>query len=393
MSQQQQYAKYEGGIYEGVTHIEFFTKDRATGRPIFKAKDRGGQPSLVSYYRIFMGDKEGPPGSVSPGDVSLLVHAFGGDPARLPAQDDPTFLAVAEQLIGESDTLVTLYAHKGPSSDSAWVRTVYGAELPADHAYLFMFDGVTSRKDGQPIWYDGEWGQYARLNLKVWANGDGSPTHFAGATQTLYVNRPAMTILRALLGSTMTALLGPVDGELRMLEEMATSQNGTRLIYANIIMKANGKGTTVDKTTLQAIDAKGPFPAAIYAPVAAPQPVPSQPAPPVAPAAPVPTPTSPTVTVKPQSAAMTALRAVIAGGTRESLGADAFDGAGNITTHGKSWCATHLKPISQAKRLTNKFAEMTDDTCIAYVLGLNRRDKLVELGVLPADEAETGDWQ
>ena len=51
-----------------------------------------------------------------------------------------------------------------------------------------------------------------------------------------------------------------------------------------------------------------------------------------------------------------------------------------------------MVPISQAKRLTNKFAEMTDDTCIAYVLGLNRRDKLVELGVLPADEAETGEW-
>jgi len=392
-----EYKKYEAGVYESVTHIEFFTKDQR-GNPIFKAKERQGKPGLVSYYRIWMGEEQGPPGSVNPGDVSLLVRAFGADPALLPAQDDLAFLATAEQLIADADTLVTLYAHKGGTSDSAWVRTVYGAELPADQSFLFLFDGVTSQKDGVPIWYGGDYGDYARLNLTVWANGDGSATYFAGASCTLYVNRPAMTILRALLGTTMTALLGPSEGELAMLDKMATDENGTRVIFATIVMKANGKGTTIDKTSLLAVDPKGPFPCTFVGPSpaqpAAPEPTaPAAPVAPTQPAAPiVAAPTAPTVTVKPQSPAMSALRAVIASGTKVTKGADAFDGGGNITAHGKAWCATNLKPISQAERLTNKFAEMDDATCIAYVLGLGRKDILVEMGVLPDDATEEGEW-
>jgi len=388
MPRQQQYATYEAGVYEGVTHVEFFTKDQH-GNPIFKAKERQGKPGLVSYYRIWMGEEQGPPGSVNPGDVSLLVRAFGADPALLPAQDDPAFLATAEQLIADVDTLVTLYAHKGGTSDSAWVRTVYGAELPADQDFLFMFDGVTSQKNGVPIWYDGDYGEYARLNLKVWANGDGSPTHFAGASCTLYVNRPAMTILRALLGTTMEALLGPPEGELAMLDKMATDENGTRVIFARNVMKANGKGTTIDKTSLQAVNPNGPFPGAVQRqPVAPAAPAPFAPA-----AAPiVAAPTAPTVTVKPQSQAMTALRSAIAGGTVTLHGAQAYDAAGRLTEHGKAWCAKHLKPISVAEGLPNKFANMTDDVCISYVLGLGRKDILIELGVLPADDDEEGEW-
>lgn len=387
------YPVYEAGVYEGVTRVEFFSQD-AHGNPIFKAKERRGVVERVAYYRTWMGENQGPPGSVSPGDVSLLVRAFGGDPTQLPAQDDPAFLATAERLIAEANDLVTLYAHKGPTSDSAWVRTVYGAELPADQSFLFLFGGVTSRKDGVPIWYGGDYGDYARLNLTVWATGDGTPTHFVNASCTLYVNRPAMTILRALLGTTMTALLGPSEGELAMLDKMATDENGTRVIFANIVMKSNGKGTTIDKTTLQAVDPKGPFPCTFVGTSPA-RPAASTPTPTVAPTQSAPVaavPTAPTVTVKPQSQAMTALRAVIAGGTKREQDREAYDAAGNITAAGKSWCAKHLKPISKEKGLTNKFAGMDDTTCTAYVLGLDRRDILVEMGILPADDDEEGAW-
>jgi len=390
MPRREQYKKYEGGIYEGVTRVEFFTTDQR-GTPIFKAKDRQGKPELISYYRIFMGEEEGPPGSVTPGNVALLVRGFGGDPALLPAQDDPAFLSTAEQLIAQSDTLVTLYAHKGQGADaSAWVRTVYGAELPADHDYLFTFNGVTSRRDGQAIWYEGEYGDYARMDLTVWANGDGSPTHFAGASCTLYVNRPAMTILRALLGTTMEALLGPSEGELAMLDKMATDENGTRVIFATIVMKSNGKGTTIDKTSLQAMKSDGPFPGAASTPATPSPAAPVAPAQPATPVAPLRVAAPPTSSL--QSPTMVALRAVIAGGTKVEQDREAYDAGGIITSAGKAWCAKHLKPISKEKGLTNKFSEMDDATCIAYVLGLDRKDILIDMGVLPADDDEEGEW-
>ena len=60
MPRRGQFATYEPGVYEGVTHVEFFTKDQH-GNLIFKAKDRGGRPELVAYYRIWMGEEQGPP--------------------------------------------------------------------------------------------------------------------------------------------------------------------------------------------------------------------------------------------------------------------------------------------------------------------------------------------
>ena len=71
---------FETGTYEE-NGLTFFTVG-SDGNPYYKVRADG---SFFCNYNTYNGEEQGPPGSVAPDGLPLLVHAFGGDPGQLPA--------------------------------------------------------------------------------------------------------------------------------------------------------------------------------------------------------------------------------------------------------------------------------------------------------------------
>ena len=166
---------FDDGKYK-VNGIQWVTTDNAEA-PIFKA--RKNSASLYAVYKtLLLNGEDGPPGSVSPGEVPLLVRAFGGDPSTLPDRTtDPTaFLIAAKTSINATGKELEVKVSGG------WVQDVPGMSLPVDSYHTFELVRIfTKNEEGDFSWETGEYGKYFVAEFSVVANLQGRPSMYDGA--------------------------------------------------------------------------------------------------------------------------------------------------------------------------------------------------------------------
>jgi len=169
---------FDDGKYK-VNGIAWVTTDDAES-PIFKA--RKNSAALYAVYKtLLLNGEDGPPGSVSPGEVPLLVRAFGGDPAKLPDRTtDPTaFLIAARTAINAVSKELEVRVSGG------WIQDVPGMSLPVDSYHTFELTKIfTKNEEGDFSWTKGEYGNYFVAEFTVVANLQGRPSAYDGAKIT-----------------------------------------------------------------------------------------------------------------------------------------------------------------------------------------------------------------
>lgn len=165
---------FADGQYK-VNGIHWFTADEE-GAPIFVVQ--ANSTNLVARYRTVMSDSDGPPGSVTPGEIPLLVKAFGGDPKQLPSRDDPSaFLIAARDLVNKASKNVTVTVAGG------WVTHIPGMSLPKDKYFRFRVSRITTRNEQeQPAWKEGTYGRYIGIEFVVASDMAGNKSPYDGAT-------------------------------------------------------------------------------------------------------------------------------------------------------------------------------------------------------------------
>ena len=193
------YETFESATYP-VNRVEFFSKD-PQGNPIYKTMDWPSGQVLIAQYRSMYGEAEGPPGSVQPHELALLVKAFGGDPTRL-GQDKLQNLKIAEQEIANADKVVNVFV-----GNSGWIQSVPGMALPPGD-YLWKFKGFQQRdEDGQPKWGMRNDREYALAQLEV----DMPDSPFNGVVMEGWVSKATVQILYAIAPTAMEGTFGPLE--------------------------------------------------------------------------------------------------------------------------------------------------------------------------------------
>jgi len=345
-----EYKTFDVGTYE-VAYLEFFTRDN-DGLPIFVTQETKAGPMLLARYRTFDSNgEEMPPGSVQPEQLPLLVHAFGADPTQLP-DDRLCALQVAEQLIKEADKTVRVFVAEW---SKGWISKIQGMRLPVG-SYLFQFSHVSSREGGKPAWQNGKYGENARIQLKVAFDGDGSPSLFTGCTETLWLNRQAFTVMRAIIPDVFNAMLGNEDEELAHLEEFASASK--HYIWGEISEEGRESPRLVKETLRVVTSPMTSSPTSVS----------------VAPAE---------INVEDEEKEPEFIQylydAISSGVAQTQPGVGAFTATGALSDAGRAWCREHLGPIAKEHGLTNKFSNMTKDTVEAYLKGLGREDLVAKM--------------
>jgi len=360
---------FETGTYEE-NGLTFFTVG-SDGNPYYKVRADG---SFFCNYNTYNGEEQGPPGSVAPDGLPLLVHAFGGDPGQLPAifldngDPNPDALIEAERLIKSAAKVIDVYAYKREGVQSAWIQRINAATLPVGE-YLFRPGGVVSRKGGEAVWYDGKWGEHARVQLTVDCNADGSPSAFQYSAVTVYVNKSAFVLYRALFPDQMAAF----GDDANVLNTMETSLlQSSHYIFGAITEKEVTRGNRkalvarLDNNSLRVVSK------------------PTHKAP------------KQTTQVATERASLwSKLHQAITEGCQADHAVPAFlPGLDTLTDQGKTWCTVNLKPIAKAQGIPTKFSALTDGNIKSYLLALKRGDLL---GIVPEPEPEVvdddeGDW-
>lgn len=353
------FESFDEGNYE-VDSLEFFTTD-SSGSPIFVTQDGKYGAYLVARYRTKLGSDDGPPGSIRPEQLPLLVHAFGGDVTRLPTGDMNQALSVAERLIRDADKLVRVTVR----GEAGWIGNVAGMMIP-EGEYLFKFSRITTRnREGEIDWRVNDFGVSASVELFVESSGDGTQNPFKGCPVTVYLNREPFAILRALTPTTVKGLLGDTDTELKLLDEMARTESKDNVIFGRVAIPKNGKRPRVIKHSLQSMKDGKPVPTS--------------------------GPEGATISTEEdlEPAYIEHLYTAIAEAV-EKTGGKAFDTAGKLTAAGKAWCKETLKPLCKEHKAPNKFDAMSQEN-VVDILGSLGRDDLI--GKITGDsEDEDEDW-
>jgi len=320
------YETYEAGTYEE-NRIEWFTKDDS-GNPIFVA-DKWG--NLVARYRTFHDEDEGPPGSVRPGELTLLVKAFGGDPSKI--KDPLEDLAVAEAEIANADKTVRVTV-----GDTGWIRFVQGMALPPGE-YTFSYEGLRpTDDDGNPKWMDGQFGMFSIVRLVV----DMPESSFNGAGIEVWINREPLNVLRSLIPSVYETLLGSVKDELKVLHQLATEDKAK--IYGEIEPDDKGR----DKLVKLSLRAMSPDEAVDTGPAKA----------------------------KP----IECLYQAIANAVDEKIWEDseAFASPGKLSEVGKKWAKEVMAPICKKHNIPKRFEDMSDKQITTLLQELGKIDPVPE---------------
>jgi len=349
--QKSSYPVFEEGTYE-ICSLEFFTKDDK-GSPIFVTQETKYGVRMVARYRTLDAQKnEGPPGSVDPDGVALLVHAFGGDASLLPKGDDLRALSMAERLIKDADKTVKVYVN-----DSGWIRRVQGTNLPVGK-YLFKPERIaTVDEDGRATWREGDYGSFSTAAMTVFSNADGSPSPFDGSGATLWLNKKSFAIMRALAPDATEAILGPVEDELFHLQEMFQATDKW-LIYGEVDIPPKGERPKLLAQTLEPI-AKDSISAK----------------------------KSTTGGDGKEPSYIRHLYQAIADGADGK----AFTPNGSLSDAGKKWCGTNLRPLCTEHDIPNKFDQMTEENVVTLLKSLDRND-LVDLVTGVEEVYEEPDW-
>lgn len=335
---------FEAGIYE-VEGIDRWITTDSNGTPIWVDQKWGDDYVLVARYVTYKdtiedGEKvrnEGPPGSIQPHDLALLVAAFGGDPSKLPDQIDSTkALLVAEEEINKSDKV-----SKVKVRDKGWISTVYDMFLPKG-VYAFKFDGLQPRNNGAPYWRENK-----RYNtesviakLKVVGEvveGEIENSIFEGVTQDAWLTRTALYVMRALVPTVYDSMLGAREDELKNLETMAYEEDPIIIGEVNYRNQEDNTPRLIRKSLR--VHAEG-------------ENLPS----------------------KPEKSPVSVLEEFI----EESTEDQAFAG-GELTSEGKAWCKENLAEPCEQHGIPKEFDKMTKEQIIVLLHELGADDRAQEL--------------
>lgn len=179
--------KYPDGKYL-VKGFEWFTLDDKQ-RPIIVSQKNG---VLVGRLRFIRSDeKEGPPMSLTLGEMSLLAKAFGVDAGKLsstPAENQggliSQFMTDIKNLCNGTSKELTVESKDG------WVNTVPGMEAPEGYFYFVLVDVSSKEKEenGDVKPQVGDYGPYFWVGFEIVAGEGGSETPFKGARFNEIVN-------------------------------------------------------------------------------------------------------------------------------------------------------------------------------------------------------------
>lgn len=342
---------FEAGAYEA-NRVEFFTVDD-NGDPVYVTQETKYGIRMVARYRTFYNDDEGPPGSIGPEDVALFAKAFGVDPKQLPS-DNLQALAALERLIASADKTVTINV-----GDSGWVRYVQGMDLP-DGEYLFKYVAINTRnEEGEPTWREGEYGVFATVALEVVKNADGTDSPYKGSGITLWMRKESFAVLRALVPTIVEAMLGPEEGEVAQLAQLASQSS--HWIYGEYGLPPNAKRSKLLLYTLRSVE-KGE--AAI-------------------------SPSSVDVEEELEAPFIEYLYTAIADGVAEHFQGSAFTSSGDLSEVGRGWCGEHLRALCKEHKIPNSFDKMTKTQVMLLLQGVDRQDLVDKMA---GDGEDDGDW-
>lgn len=173
---------FDDGKYP-VKGINWFSLD--ADRPILVAQSDG---KLVGRMNFILQDgNDGPPHSVTLGEMPLLVKAFGGDITKLPAKPD---LSIPAQVSAYMEKIQELSVGKtSVEVKGGWVRSIAGAEVPTGLYYFRVIDVSPKNKETElPEPRDGQWGLWFLVDFEVVAGEGGSQTPWAGVRFTEFIS-------------------------------------------------------------------------------------------------------------------------------------------------------------------------------------------------------------
>ncbi len=181
-----EFATCEQGTHE-VCGIEWVKTENQF--PVYVPDTYRGVVARVRFIRCDGGIN--PIGSFTPGELTLMVKAFGGDPKALPKdRTTSAFLVKVEELIGkatEAGKRTTVYVN-----EKGWVSSVTGATMP-EGFYSFQVVNAKSLDGSEPLHFmEGTKKEFKdktiRVTFKVTGNTLGKPTIYDGLTVTTFVS-------------------------------------------------------------------------------------------------------------------------------------------------------------------------------------------------------------
>ena len=333
-----------------------------SGAPIFKV--RKNSTALYAIYRTVTVDgKDGPPGSVSPAQVSVLVSAFGGDPDKLPdREEDPTaYLISARDMINSQNKVLEVTVQGG------WVQEIPGMSLPVNKYFTFELNRITTKNEQDELcWVESKQGYGPWFGVELVAVGsmNQKPTPYDGVTvwdivsygltvspegdPTFETNANGKWTSAAVATDRFIAAFVPdvvnyeFSNPANILPEIwELYKRNRRRAVTQVIKRGKSNRVGVNISGLVSTEDDGMV-------------EPKQEETKEAPARDVETETQ-------EPASMAGVYDLISKG----LGQKAFDSAGNLNDAGKAWCKENLKPFLTEKHYPAAFSrwtpEMTND--------------------------------
>lgn len=175
-----EYEKFPAGKYKA-TGIVWTSLDNRENPVLVTQNDR--MVGRLSF--TIAGYEEGPPMSLTVGEMALLVKAFGADIEKLPPMpslDKPgtvsKYMRGVEELINAANKEVDIEV-----SDKGWVNAdSVGGMNVVGYIYFDYDDILPNEETGEIEPIAGEWGDYFITRWKVAGGEGGGPSPFTGAT-------------------------------------------------------------------------------------------------------------------------------------------------------------------------------------------------------------------
>ena len=156
-----------------VDSFEWFSLDD-NKNPILKMRKDG---SLVGMLRFKNGDTQGPPMSVTLGEMSLLVKMFGKDPRDLPPRPHPSEAGKITEYMKRTQNLC--HGQIKVEVSGGWVQ---GFEVPKGLFYFTLNKIGPTNENGKPEPREGQYGKWYILEFIVVGGEGGSQTPYEGLT-------------------------------------------------------------------------------------------------------------------------------------------------------------------------------------------------------------------
>lgn len=383
--------RYEDGEYT-VTSIAWFADEQHTddGDPIFVVQ---GDELVARCRMLSEGSEDGPPFSLRPGEILAMARAFGVDITKTEwpdsEKDSSRFLSAVERAIAKAGKEVKVTVKGG------WVSYVPGMSLPRDEEFQLVYAGCFTKNDeGKPSWVEMTYGPSSIMGFKVIGDLDGDKTPYNGYVQRVFVpyglvvdtDDPSMPTFQTDEKGTTTAAvtcynliiamcpdllentkwgdpanimpewdkMGKESNVILKGETVWSKKAGDVRMYANSI-KARYK----DQRPYQTSEKPSK-------PIEQEEELPSR---------------DVEDEVKEESSLIDQLYKVIAD---EIAPKKAFDSKGKLTAAGKKWCSDNIRPLLEAKKITqNKLAKLSDEEI---------RTILREIGHAMDDLVEEDEW-